>query len=84
MTRTRTGQHTDRDSTVLAVRVPNTLVTTIMAACGGQSAFAEWARNVFRRACDIPLDFDAGYKEGYSAGWAEANAKFRSALAQVK
>lgn len=74
------GPHGRNDSAVIAIRVPLALRESIMEACGGQQDFAQWARNVLRRACGIPLDHDAGYQEGYSAGWADANRRFREGM----
>ncbi len=74
------GPHGRNDSTVLAVRVPLHLKEAILQDCGGQQEFAQWARNHFRQACRIPLDREVGYDEGYSAGWADANKRFRDAV----
>jgi len=72
------GPHGRNDSTTVAVRVPNTLFARMQAA--GGNSLAEWHRNVLRRACSVPLDYDAGYHEGRAAGWAEAQARLRDAL----
>jgi hypothetical protein len=71
-------------STARAVRLPETLDDAVMSACGGQAGFAEWARNVFRRAVGIPLNTEAGYEEGKMRGWAEANEAFRKAINRTK
>lgn len=70
-------------STPRAVRLPNDLDDAVMAACGGPEEFAEWARNVFRRAVGVPLDFKAGYREGRAKGWAEASAEFKAAMVKT-
>lgn len=77
------GPHSADRSEALAVRVPVELAAQVRAACGGQENFSEWARNLFRAACRIPLNYEVGYQEGYSAGWAAANAKLRAALKKV-
>ena len=46
----------------------------------GEGVLAEWMRNALRQALSKPLSRGAGYAEGHSAGWAEANRKFREAL----
>jgi hypothetical protein len=71
-------------STPRAVRLPESLDDAVMAACGGQDGFAEWARNVFRRAVGHPLNVDAGYEEGKMRGWADANEAFRKAINRTK
>jgi hypothetical protein len=73
-------QKAPSDTTVLAVRVPNELAAAVILAAGGQAGFAEWARNVYRRALNKPLNYDAGYAEGKAAGWAKSNERFREAL----
>jgi len=74
------GPHGRNASAVVAIRIPLALRESVLEACGGQQDFAQWARNVFRQACRIPLDREAGYQEGYAAGWAEANRRFREAV----
>jgi hypothetical protein len=74
------GPLNERDSTVLTVRVPNDLMTGALAQCGGRARLSEWLRNILRVACQVPLDRQAGYEEGYKAGWTEANKRFREAI----
>ncbi len=76
----RPGSFSRAGSTVIAVRVPNDLAEAAYARCGGKESFAQWMRDVIRYACSKPLDRDAGYQEGFAAGWSDANRKFRSAL----
>jgi hypothetical protein len=75
------GPHNERDSTVVAVRVPNEMLQAAVASCGGdRSGLSAWLRNVIRYACQTPIDYGAGYDEGYRAGWNAANTKFKAAL----
>jgi len=83
MARPKGGLYNVRDSTPIALRVPNELLAQAHERCGGKAALTEWLRNHLRIACAIPLDFDAGYYEGRAAGWAEANKQFRSRMAGV-
>lgn len=68
-----------KTSFVRAIRLPNDLDEAVIAACGGANKFAEWARNAFRHAVNIPLDYSVGYKEGRAAGWAASSADFQTA-----
>ena len=70
----------NRETVVLAVRVPRELADAALGRCGGQGALSEWLRNQIRVACGRVLDKDVGYDEGYRAGWADANARFRAAV----
>ncbi len=70
-------------STPRAVRLPQTLDDAVMAACGGQENFAEWARNVFRRQVGFKLNYDAGYAEGKAKGWSDASREFKAAMAKT-
>jgi len=71
-------------STPRAVRLPADLDDAVMNTCGGPGEFAEWARNVFRRAVGRKLDFTAGYQEGRMKGWAEASAEFKAAITRTQ
>ena len=78
--RPRGGKYNERTSTAVAVRVPNDLLELVHAQCGGQKGLAEWLRNTMRHACSVPVDREAGYQEGFMAGWAEANRKFKAGM----
>ena len=81
--RPKGGKHTDRTSKPVAVRVPNELLELVHLQCGGQKGLAEWLRNTIRTSCSIPLNKEVGYQEGFMAGWADANKKFRAGLRQA-
>src|SRR5262249_53669138 len=76
------GPHGARESTVIAVRVPDAVLQRIYAAAGATSGpqLAEWHRNALRRAVSVPLDYKAGYEEGKAAGWTDAQERLRAAL----
>jgi hypothetical protein len=77
MARPRGGALTEQSSTPIAVRLPNDLLALARRAAGGKAEFPEWLRNLVRRGCSIPLDFKAGYREGFTAGWADSKTKFQ-------
>jgi hypothetical protein len=74
---------TKTGSTIIRVRLPVELAKAMYDRCGDKKKLSEWLRNCIRQACHIPLNYDAGYQEGYSAGWTKANARFRDALKEA-
>lgn len=79
------GPHGANDSTPVAVRVPDDLLKRMQHAAGADKgpAMAEWHRNVLRRAVSVRLTYEVGYEEGRAAGWADAQARLRSAMKGV-
>jgi hypothetical protein len=79
------GPHGANDSTAIAVRVPDDLLVRMHHSAGASSgpAFAEWHRNVLRRAVGLKLTYDVGYEEGRAAGWADAQERLRAAMKGV-
>jgi hypothetical protein len=78
------GPNNRRDSTVLAVRVPNKVADAVYTLAGSRNA-AEWLRLTIQQALNkTPLApgtaTTAGYIEGKRQGWAHANKVFREAL----
>ena len=64
-------------SKVVSVRVPQGLHAQAMEQCGGvKRKLAEFVRNALRVACGVPLNFEAGYDEGFRQGWADAKEAF--------
>lgn len=83
MARPRGGLFTAEGTEMVSVRTPKDLVAAIDRAAGpGRGARVSWCRNVFRAAVGRPLDFEAGYQEGFARGWADANARFRKGMRQ--
>lgn len=80
MPRPRGGPLTAKASKPVSFRVPRELLAVVEAQCGGPENLAQWLRNVVRHACTIPLDFEAGYDEGFRAGWADAKVKWTEAM----
>jgi len=79
------GPHNERDSKVLAFRVPNEVAEAVLVASGGEAGKAEWLRLAVRQALTkVPLGAGTaqalGFAEGKKQGWAFANAAFREAL----
>lgn len=72
-------------STVLSLRLPDDLAEAIDAAAAdaGATSTSEWARNALRDAVGQPLGIDAGYREGFAAGWSDANDRIRLALGEA-
>ncbi len=84
MARPKGGELTEVSSTPKAVRIPNNVLDLAYAACGGEKKYPEWLRNVVRKAVGMRLDVDAGYQEGFMAGWSDAKSKFMNAARSVK
>ena len=87
MARQRGGQHNERNSRVLGVRLPEEEAAAVYVAAGAEhgSALAEWLRLAIRQALRKgPAGQGAaaleGYTEGKRQGWAHANKVFREAL----
>ena len=68
-------------SVVITVRVPSALGQKLKEAVNG-GELGEWLRNQLRHAVGEPVDRDAGYDEGYRAGWTQASNNFKRALKQ--
>jgi len=90
------GPHGRDESTVLAVRTPIDLAAEVYAAAGLEMAYtetgkvapggaplAEHIRNVLRASVRRKLTYEVGYEEGKMQGWADAQARLRSAMKGV-
>ena len=86
MARPQGGLHNERNSTVLAVRIPNALAEAVKADAATKGMnLPEWHRQVIEQALHrepkgVGSAQVAGYDEGKRQGWAHANAAFREAL----
>lgn len=74
------GPHGGKNSKVRAVRLPLDLDAATQAEASQWGGFGQWCRDVLRQHLGIPLNREIGYQEGYAAGWAAANEKFREGL----
>lgn len=77
MPRPRGGKYTDHASKPVAFRLPLDVYEAARAQLENRKQWAEWLRNVVRQAVGVPLDYEAGYDEGYRAGWADSKQQFQ-------